>query len=422
MEAGAARAEIAGSDWLPLDGFDRVLDPLSVRTLVVADGPARAALVLVDQTSMTAESVARAKAAVSEVTGVPGESVLVVASHTFSAPHVLPDALVPPGQARASAALARSIDAAVRDAASRAAAGLRPARLRAAVGTCVIGVNRDVETADGWWHGANEAGPRDPALPTLVLDDAARAPLAVVTAVAAQSAILHESHTADGGRVVSADLSGAAARHVEAALPGGVAFVLTGAAGDQAPIVTAVRHLVTPAGAWSTRDAGDAGHLLVDLLGERLGAALLDAVAAARPVGGTGLAVERGTVTLDAQRLPADSRAIRPSRAHRFTPDGTADAPWVALRLGGAVLIGTQAELSAATGLALRAASPCPHTLVATLVDGAAKYMADADAYRRSTYEAMNSRYARGSAERFAAALLAALNAMFGPGGSEAAP
>ena len=117
-------------------------------------------------------------------------------------------------------------------------------------------------------------------------------------------------------------------------------------------------------------------------------------------------------VALDAQVMPRDIRAIRPARRYEFVADGTTEAPWVSVRIGDAVMVGVQAELSAATGMALRGASPFAHTFVATLVDGGAKYMADEGAYDRITYEAMNSRYARGSAERLAAALVAHLNAI----------
>lgn len=40
--------------------------------------------------------------------------------------------------------------------------------------------------------------------------------------------------------------------------------------------------------------------------------------------------------------------------------------------------------------------------LVCTLVNGTAKYMADADSFDRCTYEAMNSPWNRGAAEKLA--------------------
>jgi hypothetical protein len=61
-----------------------------------------------------------------------------------------------------------------------------------------------------------------------------------------------------------------------------------------------------------------------------------------------------------------------------------------------------QAKLNARTGLDIRAASPFPATCVVTMTNGSAKYMADAMSYDRITYEAMNSRYARGAAAKVA--------------------
>ena len=46
-----------------------------------------------------------------------------------------------------------------------------------------------------------------------------------------------------------------------------------------------------------------------------------------------------------------------------------------------------------------RKLSPFNQTMVMTMVNGGAKYMADSSAYERFTYEAMNSPFARGSAE-----------------------
>lgn len=75
------------------------------------------------------------------------------------------------------------------------------------------------------------------------------------------------------------------------------------------------------------------------------------------------------------------------------------------LNIGGAVFIGVQPELTARTGLALKAASPQPRTCLVTMVNGAAKYMADSGSYDRVTYASMNSPYGRGAAEILTARL-----------------
>ncbi|MFD9435670.1 hypothetical protein [Streptomyces sp. NPDC060002] len=116
----------------------------------------------------------------------------------------------------------------------------------------------------------------------------------------------------------------------------------------------------------------------------------------------TPLRVIHTHVEVPAQKPPAGLHTLRPATSYPYEPDGTAQVPIVAVHLGVTALAGLQAELNAATGLAVKAASPFPHTCLVTMVNGAAKYMADAGGYDRVTYEAMNSRCARGAAETVA--------------------
>lgn len=112
------------------------------------------------------------------------------------------------------------------------------------------------------------------------------------------------------------------------------------------------------------------------------------------------------SVRVPAQLPPAGGlHALHPTTRYDFTQDGFSEAPVVVARIGDTVLAGLQAELNARTGLDLKAASPFPATCVVTMVNGAAKYMADAGSYDRITYEAMNSRYAKGAAEAVTARL-----------------
>jgi neutral ceramidase len=72
-------------------------------------------------------------------------------------------------------------------------------------------------------------------------------------------------------------------------------------------------------------------------------------------------------------------------------------------------LVGVQVELSSETGRQIKLRSPFKHTIVATMVDGAAKYMPDAASYEKITYESMNSSYARGSAEALSDEIVGAM-------------
>ena len=74
--------------------FERIVnvvhDPLHARCLVLDDGNTRVAIVVVDICVMPRDLIDRAKRLAQELTGIPTERMLVSATHTHSAPSVLP--------------------------------------------------------------------------------------------------------------------------------------------------------------------------------------------------------------------------------------------------------------------------------------------------------------------------------------------
>jgi hypothetical protein len=111
--------------------------------------------------------------------------------------------------------------------------------------------------------------------------------------------------------------------------------------------------------------------------------------------GGIVLRVVHNTVEVHAQRPPRSLCDLRPVRRCDFQPAGTEAVPIAVMQLGETALVGPQAELSGKTGLDIKAGSPFDRTIVMTMVNGGAKYMADAASYDKITYAAMSSRYAR---------------------------
>jgi neutral ceramidase len=420
LTAGAGKATIdLSADLLPIDDFTAVLDPLAVRVVVLADGPGRAAITVVDQTSLSASDVARMKDIVARATDTPADHVLIVASHTFSAPHMFAgSANPPPGMATSPEEVARAklyvarVMAALTRAAQQAAAGRAPATLSFGTTTSAVNINRNVDMAQGWWLGASEAGYSDKTLALLRIDGADHRPIATLINYPVQSSIMDHTGGEHGTKAVTADLGGAAAAHVEDHL-GGVSLFLTGAAGDQVPAYTALHNVYDAKGQPVSVNLGAGGYPLVALEGERLGAAAMRAATlhAAGPLRG-GLAVVSGTVTLTTQERPRQLTQIRPTRSYAYKVTGTAEAPYTILVLGDVAIVGVQVELNAATGAWIRAHSPFAHTIVATMVNGAAKYLPDAQGYKDMTYEAMNASYGPGSGEVFARAIVARLAAL----------
>ena len=424
LEAGAGKAEIIiPKALLPLDGFGRQYDPLAARVLLLGSGDKRIALLVVDLTSIGQEAVAEMKQIVARGAKVQPDAVWVCAGHTFSAPHMF-GATSPPGMAMSADEAARgaTYHAAVTEAVTRAVAeaahAMRPAQIGFGAGVSDVNVNRNVPAADGWWLGADAAGASDKTVSLLRVDDLAHQPIAVLLNYAVQSSVMDHSVGQDGVKGITADLGGAAVRHVEEQLGNGaVSLFLTGAAGDQAPAFAARRNIYDKDGRFREADIGDKGYSLVELQGERLGADALRA-AGATTAGDPAppLSVTNAAIQLDAQERPRSLQQIRPSRTYTYHVQGKAAAPYSIMRIGDVVLVGVQVELAAATGADLRRRSPFAHTIVITMVNGAAKYLPDATGYRNRTYEAMNSSYGPGSAERLEERILRDLRAMHGRG------
>ena len=422
LEAGAGRADIALSAALfPIDGFVGQHDPLTARVLLLDDGTTRVAIATVDLTSMSGETVAAAKTILAQTAGVRPENAVVCASHTFSAPHatVPPDAA--PAEKDKKAGFAAAIEAALRAAAAGAAASLGPARVGAGTGASRVAVNRDLRYPAGWWLGADAAGSSDPTVSVLRVDGIDGRPRAVLFDAAVQPSVMDGAQDGPGGGLVTADLAGAAARAVEAREgPGTVAMFLPGAGGDQAPILMADRHVVDRDGRPSRADIGAAGFAVLDLLGDRLGTDAARAADAVATVPDAGLRVLRGSAAVPSQMSSPRDPPRGPVAAFAYRPGPTVEAPIVVVRIGDTALVGLQAELAVGVGADIRARSPFAHTIGATMVDGSAKYMADAAGYDRFTYEARNSPYGRGAAELTAERVLALLAALRQP--SEARP
>jgi neutral ceramidase len=405
FRAGAGKSDIhTSADMWPVDGFTSQHDPLAVRVLLLDDSRTRAAIVVVDQTSISEGSIAKIKALLTKLTGISTENTIVVASHTFSAPHV--SSGPPPGghapQSPETVAFAKAIDAAVETATTQAKDAMQPAKVGFGLGTSDVSVNRDVLTPRGWWLGGNAAGFSDTSLSVVRIDSIDGKPLAVLINEAVQSSIMDHSVNKDGTKPVTADIAGAATRFVEQQYGGStVAMFLVGAAGDQAPIFQGNRYVLNQDGSTSRVDIHEAGFTLVDLIGERLGSETLQVSEGITATAVPTIQVWRRSLKVPSQAgskgLPAG-----PVMSYAYQLGPQVEVPVVLMRVGDIALVGLQAELAASVGAQLKANSPFPHTIVVTMVDGGAKYMPDAKSYERFTYEARNSGYARGAAEQTA--------------------
>lgn len=448
LYVGRGKAEVRlTEECFPADGFTGVHDPLYVRVIVLEQGGERYGIMSAELTSMLPGTVAEYKQMLRKIAGVEQQNSWIAATHTFSAPHLRevpvhsgPDAVRPGASGRdirVNRALAEGteteedrrstrvnsafaeaaeraateedrrdirVNSAFAEAAERAAreaaASMRPALCGAGEGVCLVNANRNMETREGWWLGCDAELFSDHTVPVLKFESPDGAPLALLYAYDCQSSVMDMSRLADGSRLVSGDLLGSASAYVEKEYGEGfVALGLCGAAGDQEPQLKAKRNEIDRNGSLRTVDLGEAGFALLDAQGSRLGAELLKA-AARICCAEASVRAGRRDFLCGAKVMERNREKLHPTRSHAYVPDGTRLAEVQAFAFGGFAIVGTRAELAGKTASQLRSVSPFAHTAVATMVDGGAKYMVDAEAYDRITYGAMNSPFWKGSAEK----------------------
>ena len=413
--AGKAAIEIPAG-LLPFQGFGVEHDKLMARVLVLDNGSGRLAVAVIDLTSISDDTVTRMKQTINRVAGVDPANILICAGHSFSAPHILPPGRGAADEAQKDAQYKDTVDRAVLQAATAAARGMRPASMGFGVGSANVNVNRNMPTVEGWWLGADDHGSSDKSVAVVRFDDAEHHPLAVLMNYAVQPSIMDQSIVKDGTKAISADLAGAAVRRVEEQYgEPTVSLFLDGAAGDQAPSFKADQYVLDKDGKAKLVDIGEQGYPLIDLLGERLGVETVrvsDGIKTdSRP---TKLRVVSGTVQLDAQVRPRELQSLHPSKTYDYKATGKVGAPYSVMQIGDVAIVGVQVELSSVTGTYIKQHSPFKKTIVVTMVNGSAKYLPEAESYRKITYESMNSSYGPGSAEILSKKILQTLASLSG--------
>jgi neutral ceramidase len=271
LRAGAARADITPEpevlNWVTGKPYDAVLDPLNVHALVLDDGRSKAVVIRWDLVDVSESARDEVRRVVGGALGVPGDNIMVHASHTHSAPwapvyggghrgkerdtwwavrHMPPQNDHPPFKRWMERLLTASVDASKRAAASAAPASVWIGR---------IAVNEFLHNrrprAPGWgladakpsppinynhpdWNpevlqGGATFGPMDRTLSLVAFRNADGQSLASLFHVACHAVSIYPSNPG-----ISADWPGAASGALAAAL-GGEALFLQGCAGDINP-------------------------------------------------------------------------------------------------------------------------------------------------------------------------------------------
>jgi hypothetical protein len=270
-----------------------VHDELSARAVAFADDAASAMLIMADVCSVPPEACVRTAEVLQERIGIPADNVIVAAVHTHSGPvlrdddaysALFPELLVSAGQVAWDAR--------------------QPGQLAFGTGQAPgLCINRRVPD-----------GPVDEEFRALV----ARGPdgrcLGVLFSYPLHGVVMGHTNLS-----ISADYLGVARRAIEAALPGATAVFCAAASGDMNPMTPTVERLAAEGGEgyWTDDpvtgiyDRSNGTFEEVELLGRRLGEAVLAGLDGCEPLPPAPLTVQRWTVNLGSeQEVPADLAAI----------------------------------------------------------------------------------------------------------------
>ena len=401
LTAGSAKANITPYVGILLSGFggrskgtEGIHDDLHARAVVLDDGDMQVALVSCDLIGFSLDSVATIRGRAEQMTGIPGEHVLIAATHTHSGPTM--------GILRMSTQdpeWVSIVEKKVAGAIAEAHANLTEAVLGVGVGSAQIGINRRERTPDGGTKlGRNPGGPIDTDVGVVRIDTRDGEPIAAI--------IHHPCHPVVlGGRnnYVSADFPGATTGFVEKAMPGLQALFINGCAGNinSEPVggeFDDVRRLGTILGAEAlkTYEAIDCSpNIRIRCASEQVEVPLQELP----PVSEMEKLVERRTKELGAgvtpEKLDADGLVsyARDVIAEHEAPEPKRSRPieMQAIALGNVVFTTTPGETFIEIGQAVKAASPFEHTFVAGYTNGVIGYLPTAKAFDEGGYEVTSS-------------------------------
>jgi neutral ceramidase len=375
LRAGAARAditpEVAVLNWVTGKPYGVVLDPLNVHALVLDDGRTKAVILRWDLVDVSESARDAVRKVVAGALAMPGENILINASHNHSAPwspvygdnqrgaerdtwwalrYMPAQNEFPPFRRWMEKLLAASVDAA-----QRAAATARPVSLaigRVAVGEYlynrrprapawgVVDAKSALTTSGGSpeWNpevlqGGARFGPLDRTLAIVSLRDTEKNPVASLFHVACHSVSIYPSNPA-----ISADWPGPAARKISAAL-GGESLFLQGCCGDINPWQRGEAAVATMAAGLATKAQ----------LAVRYGVTLATAP------------LQVGQTFLDLPLTPEGKKRLRAENVR---------AEIQVIACGPLAIVGLPGETMTELGMAIREQSPFPQTLVLGYTNG----------------------------------------------------
>lgn len=159
MKAGAGKSEIILTDeYLEIENFTVIHRALNARAVAMEDDEGKTFVCLsLEVTSLPDEETASLQKEVAKRLNLKDACIWVCVTHTFSAPHLLPDVvLADEDKIREKGVYREALGKAALEAAGKALASLEPAEVCFETGLCDANRNRDVELQDAGGSGKGD--------------------------------------------------------------------------------------------------------------------------------------------------------------------------------------------------------------------------------------------------------------------------
>lgn len=358
-----------------------VLDPLFHRVVVMHDGNTEFVLISSDLIGFTAAYYDRFCERLRETTGISSEQVWWTFTHTHSSPSM--DRSGVSSQLKSERDFSAEntqymeiVQSRLLEAIRQARSTLEPARLGIGQGKSLANYNRRSRDADGRINlGFNPTGPVDRRIDLLRLERADGSPIALIANYPIHGTVLgYYKNYEIGNTLISGDVPGIVARHVEEAIGAPMLFI-QGAAGNIAPLYTmSIDH--------------KRGHLteFKVLLGDEI-------LEANETIRDTSVSVELhvGERLMIESPLRDDIQWPEPlNRYLKVTESGQRmiHLPISFLRINEDIVIwAAPCELFCEIAMAVREASPFPHTMYFGYTNGTFGYIPTESAFAEGGYE-----------------------------------
>ncbi len=399
LQVGAAEVVITPPIGTALAGYftprtsEGVIYDLKAKAIIAGDGEQALGIIACDLICIPQELVAEARRQLEAATGIPGERVLICATHTHTGPETRGSRdLIPPNEeylarlpgliAEAGILAAKNRRGCVLSMGADHEEGLaHNRRFRMRDGTEQFGPGSDPELLAG------VAGPTDPRLSVLTFAAPDSDPFAVIVNYS-----LHIDVTS--GNLISADYPAVITETIRGVYgPDTIVLFLNGACGNINHVPYTMERPWPLKGNAKTRQIGRAlgGKALciaekalpsvdqtVDVAGEVMDVPFFDWPAV----------LNHRLASARSKEQPNFFESTLIRWAEGFHPEGTQPVETQVIRLGDAVLCSAPGELFVEWGLEMKKWSPFPYTLVVELANDSVGYIPTYEAFWRGGYEA----------------------------------